>query len=286
MNKLVLALLYFTTSVINFKIATLLANLIYLIILYYFINYFKRIELKPIYQICFLLLFFSLKGNSDNFNLIGIMQHGLATFAFFVSISYMIAVKKKYTLSIILSNICLSTISIEIIGLILVANFYSLLFKNKHRYILLLLSLLNIIFYYVGIKYSEQVLQLQTFDIQIVGNTFYGIFIFIGGIVSNFKLAFLIGLVIFLSMIYYFFQLEGNFKEKLFGIKMFPILLFSAILANAILVQLGRNENNDQNSQLFTANAIRFSLFHLYGLLVFLLISLDYLERWPISESV
>jgi hypothetical protein len=286
MNKLVLVLLFFTTSVINFKIATLLANLIYLIILYYFINYFKKIGLKPIYQICFLLLFFSLKGNSDNFNLIGIMQHGLATFAFFVSISYMIVVKKKYTLSIILSNICLSTISIEIIGLILVANFYSLLFKNKHRYILLLLSLLNIIFYYVGIKYSEQVLQLQSFDIQIVGNTFYGIFIFIGGIVSNFKLAFLIGLVIFLSMIYYFFQLIGNFKEKLFSIKMFPILIFSAILTNAILVQLGRNENNDPNSQLFTANAMRFSLFHLYGLLVFLLISLDYLERWPISESV
>jgi hypothetical protein len=286
MNKLVLVLLYFTTSVINFKMATLLANLIYLIILYYFINYFKKIELKPIYQICFLLLFFSLKGNSDNFNLIGIMQHGLATFAYFVSISYFITVKKKYTLSIILSNICLATISIEIIGLLLIANFYSILFKNKHRYLLLLFSCLNIFLYYIGIKYSEQILQLPSFDIQITTNTFYGIFIFIGGIVSNFKLAFIIGFVIMLSIIIYFFHLKGTLNEKLLNTKMFSVLLFLAILTNAILVQIGRNVTNDPNSQLFTANAIRFSLFHLYGLLVLLLISLDYLEGLTISESL
>ena len=286
LNKLVLLILYTIEGIINYKHAILTANLIYLIIIYYFLKLFKEIELKPIYQICFFLLFFSLKGNLDNFNLIGIMQHGLGTFVFLAVLSYLITIKKNYPLAILLGNFCLATVSIEIIGVLLVANFYSLIFKDRYRLILLLLTIVNISLYYFGIKYSEQLLQLQSFNITISINTFYGIFIFLGGIISNFKLAFIIGFIISATIIVYFFNLKGSFKDKLLNEKMFPLILFAGILANAILVQLGRNVNNDPNAQFFTAVAIRFSLFHLYVLLIFFLICLDILQNIPLKENL
>ncbi len=278
--KLVLLAQYKLFGVINYKTITIFLQLILLPIAFIFLSYFSLNNWSKFSKISFFLFFFSLKGNLDNFNVIGILQHGAALFFCFVWTAYLSVVKRNFILAFLVANLALIFISSEAIGMILILIFISFFNKFNFRFGLILFSIVNIILFYCGIKYSTSILELPPAKIYFFSTFFKGFLIFLGGLFTNLKVAFTLGSCYLLAMIFTFLKLPGSFKEKLANLKMFPVLIFVSLAFVGLLIQFTRVDFEGANHSFGTSVAIRFSSYHLYSILLFLFFLLERSNRY------
>ncbi|MEY2793277.1 MAG: hypothetical protein RJA76_1269 [Bacteroidota bacterium] len=273
--KLCLLIQFKIFGIINYKSITLFLQLFVLGIAFIFLKYFEKQKWSTISKIVFFILFFCLKGNFDNYNVIGVLQHGAALLFLIVFSSYYAFIKKDLKIAFLVSNLALIFISSEAIGAILFLILTSLMLDSKHKYVYIFISLANILVFYLGIKYSSNLLQLPPTKYYFSISFFQGILIFVGGLFTNFKIASLLGFLYLSGMSLYFFKIPGSLKEKFKDEKMFSVMIFISLLFVGALVQVTRVDSPSVNHAFGTSVAVRFSSYHLYFLMLFLFLLLE-----------
>ncbi len=267
-GKIYTSIYYLIFDNFNYKLCVFIANLLILPIWGIYIKYANLIHLKPLHFIGIALIFFSLKGNADNYNLGGVTLHDALSVFFITYISYLTTIKKNFTWGIILANIFLLLASTEALGILFLVNLFSFLNKYKFRYWTSIGSLCCIFIYLWGIQLSQKTLQINATELQFNYGLIVSPFIFIGGLFSNFYIALISGILYSILTSIWWIKSPKSFREKIVDKNMFlPIILLS-IMSVGIMVQLTRgfdlNGKLDYNS--LTAN--RFSYYHLIPLVI------------------
>ncbi len=253
-------------GIINYKISVLIGQLSLGILLCYFLNYFKKLSIPIFSQLAFIFLLFSLKGNSDNFNLLGILQHTI-TIVLITICGYLALINKKLFPAFCIANLGLIFISTEIIGALVLLCGIALLLKSNHRFFYVLISILNVIVYYLGINYSNSLLHQTSSNFHFSIHFFQGLMIFMGGLFSNFKLIIVLSFSYLLIQLVSFLRIEGDFVQKIQNPKFFPNFLFLSVLFIGAFIQVGRTDNPAVDHAFNTSIAQRFSFYHLTFLL-------------------
>lgn len=252
----------------NYKSSVFFANLLIIPILWIYLNYAKLIKINPLHFIGIALVFFSLKGNADNYNLGGVTLHDALSVFFITYISYLIAIKKNFSLGIILANIFLLLASTEAIGILFLANLFSFLNNYKFRFLTLLTSLICILIYFWGIQISQKALHVNASELQFNLGIFLSPILFIGGLFSNFYIALILGICYSVLTFICWIKSPNSFKEKIKDENMFlPIILIS-IMSVGIMVQLTRGFDENGNLSYNSLTANRFSYYHLMPLVI------------------
>ena len=263
------ALIYFLFfDNFNYKSSVFLANLLVIPILGIYINYAKLVKIKPLQFIGIALIFFSLKGNADNYNLGGVTLHDALSVFFITYISYLITIKRNFSLGILLANLFLLLASTEAIGILILANLFSFLNNFKFRNWALLISLICILIYLWGIHISQNDLHVNASEMQLNLGVFLSPFLFIGGLFSNFYIALVLGIICSILTSICWIKSTNSFKEKIKDENMFlPIILIS-IMSVGIMVQLTRGFDENGNLSYNSLTANRFSYYHLMPLVI------------------
>ncbi len=254
------------------------ANLWLLPILYCLARYVRLKGHQSWHVLGITLLLFSLKGQLDNFSLIGVFQHG-ATVAMVVLISYLMTIQKRYMAGVLVANASLLMISTESLGILFFANVLLGLIKHQHRYCVWVLSVLSVILYYKGIQISSDMLGILGGAIHLNMGLFPAVFIFLGGIISRVWVAFALGVICFSVLMYPVFRSiksvgkEGN--ERM----LFLPMIFLSMSSIGFLIHLGRGVDASGQVSYGVLLAPRFSLYHVIPLV---LLYIGLLEIRPI----
>lgn len=251
-----------TFGIIDYKLSVQIGQILLIPLIYLYRSYFKIQNWSVIFQISFLFILFSLKGNLDNLVALGLFQHAITVLCI-VFAGYYSILKKSYFKSFLITNICLFLNSTEITGALFMLMIMVLFTNEAKKYFYIVFSLVNIIIYYLGIKHSENLLQLHSPSFYISFNFLLGILTFVGGLFSNIKVLVLLGIVYLFIVVIAFFNIPGKLKDKFTSNQFFPIYVFLSIFSIGILIQLGRTDPQHPEIGIFTSIATRFSFYHL-----------------------
>jgi hypothetical protein len=223
--RIVTAIYWFFNDQFNFKELTIWANLFWVTLLYPFYQLFKRYSINYWHLIAMVGLLFAPNSNLDNFNLIGVLQHGTSV-VFLVWCAYWISNPKTQTWGIWIALLypMFSTEGLAFIPLILALLIYQ---RDKRLWLFAFLSALVIFLYFLGYdkpaaEGSETSLMNKlVFSIQ-------GVIIFVGGFIKkNILYSTIIGLI--------FITNTGFICWRYHQTKN-PLLLFSAIILIQIML--------------------------------------------------
>lgn len=284
-EKAYVFLFYQIANCFDYKWSVVLANLLVIPILAFFLHYMIRMGLSRWKILGMLFVFFSLKGNIDNFNFGGVMMHDLVAVIFIVGAAYLFAIKNQYAASIIITNLFLLLVSSEAIGLLFLLNFLSFCYQAKYRYFTLLLSVVCTFLFFEGYQLSKELLQLPSSSFRVNYGLILGPIVFVGGLVNRINIASLLGFFVILFVGYNYLRRHVNTREENDLSHYFlPIILFS-LLVIGLLVQIGRGIDSSGQVIFSSLMANRFAYFHLMALLI-LYISLAEIvsfRQWKVS---
>ena len=264
-------------SKFHFTALILVANALLLPILYCFIQYARLSGKSSMHFVGISLLLLSLKGQVDNFSLVGVMQHGF-TVLIIVWIAYVMTIQKRYVVGVLLANASLLLISTESLGLLFFSNLLIAIYRHRYRYYLWVLSVLCIVLYYSGIQLSSEILGIKDGGIHVNMAIFPAVFIFLGAIVSRVSVAFLLGVICFLGIAYPVLRsIKTVFKKGNERMLFLPMIFFS-MASIGFLIHLGRGVDDAGQVGFGVLLAHRFSFYHVIPLV---LIYLSILEIKP-----
>lgn len=236
--RIVTAIYWFFSDQFNFKELTLWANLFWVTLIYPLYQLIKRYSINYWHLIAIVGLLFAPNSNLDNFNLIGVLQHGTSV-VFLVWCAYWISNPNTQTWGIWIALFApmFSTEGLAFIPLILVLLAYR---RDKRIWLFALLSALVLFIYFLGYENPASegaettLINKLVFSIQ-------GVIIFVGGFIKkNILQSTIIGLI---------FIANTGFICWRYHQTQNPLLLFSAliliqIMLTGAMITLGRGNAN------------------------------------------
>jgi len=275
--KLYLWIQFSLFGIINYKVSIISSQLLILMgIMYIFHQFFKRQSIGILQQITCFVLLFSVKGNWDNFGLLGVLQHTFTVFCICLT-AYLITLKQKPFAAFIVVNLTLFLCSTEILGALFLFLFWAIISKKQYWYMYVFLSLFNIGFYYVGIKYSNEIHHIQGSAIHLNGDFVKGLLLFTGGLFSNLSIDIALGVFFVLVVTVSFWKIPGTVIEKINSPSFFSVFIFLALLGIGVMIQLGREDSPGVGHAFSTSIDARFSYYHLFFLISVILS----IRTWP-----
>ncbi|MEY4383894.1 MAG: hypothetical protein RI995_1436 [Bacteroidota bacterium] len=276
----IFALSYFTIfNEIDYKALVLISSLLILVIYTVYFKYLKLLKKNSFHFLTIAFILFSLKGNLDNFNLGGIMQHNNVSICFITLISYLVVVQKKCYAGVFLGICYLLFVSSEAIGVLLISNLCCFLFAIRGRVILLGISLGTIVLYYFGVRISQEILGAHSAGMVLNWGIFVAPFIFMGGIFTNIKLAGITGFLLFLSILIPTVYPKKPWRDYILGVDLFIPMVALSIASVGIILQVNKGTSALGAVDFSILTNTRFSLYHLLAILLGFLSTIKWLDN-------
>ena len=232
--RIVTAIYWFFNDQFNFKELTIWANLFWVTLLYPFYQLFKRYSINYWHLIAMVGLLFAPNSNLDNFNLIGVLQHGTSV-VFLVWCAYWISNPKTQTLGIWIALLypMFSTEGLAFIPLILALLIYQ---RDKRLWLFAFLSALVIFLYFLGYDKPDSDGSGTSLMTKLVF-TIQGVIIFVGGFIKkNILQSTFIGLIFMANTAYICWRYHQTKNPML----LFSVLILLQIMLTGAMITLGR----------------------------------------------